>query len=160
MFLCFYILNIWFVSFELFLSLKNNNKLFDMFYMHHHSKPIITLVTHIKICRSNSNVDWFLRNLDYLDNVMYQFGQVQSGYEWAIKRKYFFWERCTSRRSLSLFIFTLCAEAFVSLLNQVENQEKITRDAHYTRESSVSHFFFADDNLFFFNLKKRSDESS
>ena len=53
---------------------------------------------------------------------------------------------------LSLFIFILCTEALVSLLNHAENQGKIT-GMHVTRACpSVSHLLFDDDSLFFYKV--------
>ena len=50
---------------------------------------------------------------------------------------------------LSPFIFILCTEALVSLLNHAENQGKITGMRVARASPSVSHLLFADDSLSF-----------
>ena len=56
---------------------------------------------------------------------------------------------------LSPFMFILCTEALVSLLNQAENQGKITGMRVARASPQVSHPLFADDSLFFCaNVKK------
>ena len=59
---------------------------------------------------------------------------------------------------LSPFIFILCTEAFVSLLNHAENQGKITGMRVARASPSVSHLFFADDSLFFCKAEPRECE--
>ena len=57
--------------------------------------------------------------------------------------------------SLSPFIFILCTETLVSLLNHAENQGKIT-GLRVTRVCpSVSHLLFANDSLFFCKAEPR-----
>ena len=59
---------------------------------------------------------------------------------------------------LSFFIFILCIEALVSLLNHEENQEEIT-GIHVTRAClSVSHLLFPDDSFFFYKAELRECE--
>ena len=50
---------------------------------------------------------------------------------------------------LSPFIFILCTEALISLLNHAENQGKITGMSVSRASPLVSHLLFADDILFF-----------
>ena len=59
---------------------------------------------------------------------------------------------------LSPFIFILCTEALVSLLNQAENQGKITGMRVARASPSVSHLLFADDSLFFCKAEPRECE--
>ena len=59
---------------------------------------------------------------------------------------------------LSPFIFILCTEALVSLLNHAENQGKITGMRVARASPSVSHLLFADDSLFFCKAEPRECE--
>ena len=59
---------------------------------------------------------------------------------------------------LSPFIFILCMEALVSLLNHAENQGKITGMRVARASPSVSHLLFADDSLFFCKAEPRECE--
>ena len=56
---------------------------------------------------------------------------------------------------LSPFIFILCMEALVSLLNHAENQGKITGMRVARASPSVSHLLFADDSIFFCTAEPR-----
>ena len=56
------------------------------------------------------------------------------------------------------FIFILCTEALVNLLNHAENQEKITGMRITRACASVSHLLFADDSLFFCKAELRECE--
>ena len=49
---------------------------------------------------------------------------------------------------LSPFVFILCTEALVSLLNHAENKGKITQMRATCSCPSVSHLIFGDDNFF------------
>ncbi|XP_033143430.1 uncharacterized protein LOC117132712 [Brassica rapa] len=59
---------------------------------------------------------------------------------------------------LSPFIFILCTEALVSLLNQAENQGKITGMRAARACPSVSHLLFTDDSIFFYKAEPRECE--
>ena len=59
---------------------------------------------------------------------------------------------------LSPFIFILCTEALVSLLNHAENQGKITGMRIAKAYPSVSHLLFADDSFFFCKVESRKCE--
>ena len=56
---------------------------------------------------------------------------------------------------MSLFIFILCTEALVNLLNHAENQRKITGMRVSRANPPVSHLLFADDSLFFYKAEPR-----
>ena len=56
---------------------------------------------------------------------------------------------------LSPFIFILCTEALVSLLNHAKNQGKITGMRVSRASPPVSHLFFDDDSLFFCKAEPR-----
>ena len=59
---------------------------------------------------------------------------------------------------LSPFMFILCTEALVSLLNQAENQGKITGMRVARASPPISHILFADDSLFFCKEEPRECE--
>ena len=59
---------------------------------------------------------------------------------------------------LSPFIFILCTETLVSLLNHAENQEKIKRMLVMRECPSLSHLLFSDDRLFFYKTEPRECE--
>ena len=59
---------------------------------------------------------------------------------------------------LSPFIFILCTEALVSLLNHAENQWKITGMRVTRMCPSISHLLFSDDSLFFCKTEPRECE--
>lgn len=59
---------------------------------------------------------------------------------------------------LSPFIFILCTESLVNLINQRESQGKITEMCFTRACPSISHFLFAEYILFFYKAEPRKCE--
>lgn len=80
---------------------------------------------------------------------MYPLGYIHSPFEWPD-----LWKKITPESGirqgdpLSLFLFILCAEALVHVMNRAELQGDITRMKLTKHWPSIQHLLFADDSLF------------
>ena len=88
-----------------------------------------------KIGFSEIRITWIMR---CITSVKYKVHMNSQSMKTIVPKK-----KSTSRRSFVSFIFILCTEAFISLLNHIENQGKIIRCP------SASHFLFAGNSFFF-----------
>ena len=97
--------------------------------------------------------------MDQVDYAMCLFSEIPCPHEWPTENKHYPTKRTATRRSFSPFIFILCTEALVSLLNHAENKGKIIGIRVAYANTLVSHLLFADDRLFLCKAKPcESDE--